>query len=214
MDYTGLLTEISRSLRQIADAPNYTWIAPIATLASGALGWWASQRTIKHHHAKATSDNEARRTLVYKLLTDEITLRWKGEIEPYIRGRLKYEPLEALDGFSVMALGGGDVFALKSISESFHDYFFLKNDILVSEIVHAYLLVCDLADFRALTEKVLAERKAVKRELEASFSEEEVAKRLAASYGDIIQDRYVRLGGKLDAIDERLSGILRRIKHG
>jgi len=211
VDYSAILTDISKTLLQIAQAPNYPWIAPIAVLLSALLGWWASQWTIRRHEAQRARDSEAQKTLVFQLLRDEITLRWNGEIRLFLRDLLKHEPLKAVEVFHCTELKSDDLFTFKSVSTSFADYFFLDNPRLISEIVHGYLLVCDLVDLKSLVGGLLAARKAMHDLLRSSLSEEETEKRLDAQYGESIRDAFGRLPKKLDAIDARFSGILAQI---
>jgi hypothetical protein len=189
-----------------------TWIAaPVAVLVSGALGWWASQRTIQHQLVQKERENEARKRLVFQLLRDEIELRWKGEIERYLRGLLDRDPIDGLERFAAMELKGDDVFAFKAVSASFVDYFFIGNVRLVSQIVHGYLLVCDLIDFRSFVARTFAERRITYQRLRLSLSEEETQQRLSQEYEDDIAKFWKDLSSKLDAIRKRFDEILAQL---
>lgn len=189
-------------------ARDFTWIAvPAAILLSAAVGWWASQRSIRHQTAQRLRENKAKRSLVFQLLGDEIDLRWKGEIEPYLRGLLEKSPVEALQLFAEMELKPDDVFTLKTVSASFSDYFFIGNDRLVSQIVHGYLLVCDLIDFRSVVARTLSERRDMHDRLRPSTSEQDVQERLQRQYGGDITKFWKDFQTKLDAIAQRFDEI-------
>ena len=138
VDYSVVLGEISKSLQQIAQAPDYTWFNPIAVIASGVLGgvlaWLASQAIRRHHDTQRARENEARKNLVFQLLRDEIRLRWNREIQPSLRYQLTLEPLSALEMFAETELKGDDVFTFKSISTAFTDYHFLGDHCLVRNV--------------------------------------------------------------------------------
>jgi hypothetical protein len=106
---------------------DFTWVAaPTAVLISASVAWWASQRSIRHQTASKIKENEAKKSLVFQLLRDEIKLRWKGEIEQYLRGLLEKAPVQGLELFSTMELKGDDVFTFKAVSASFPDFFSSK----------------------------------------------------------------------------------------
>ncbi len=211
-DYTEILREIATTLGAISMAPNYAWFTPIAIILSGGIGWWASQRTIRRQERRWKQEQAARKRLVFHLLHDEITLRWKGEIEPYLRGLTQKAPLDALQGFSTMELRGDDVFTFKSVSESFSEYYFLGDNRLVSQIVHGYLLVCDLVDFHRLVIRLMQERNQAYVTVRQALSDENAAReRIDAEFGERIRRAFERLPQKLAEIDQRFSEILPQI---
>lgn len=139
-DYTSVLTQIAEAANAIAGTPNYWWTAPIAVLISAMVAYWASQRTIAMQDRRQRAVDDHKRALVFHLLRDEITLRWKGEIYPYLQKLIKDVPIDGLIKFADMELRREDLFTFRTVSESFPEYFFLGDHRLVSEIVHGYLL--------------------------------------------------------------------------
>jgi hypothetical protein len=212
-DYTGLLSNIASALEQIAGSPNYFWVAPIAVLLSAVVGYMASQRVIKKQRDVEASRERDRKKLAFKLLKDEIILRWQCGIEPFLRELLDKEPVLGLQRFSRMTLREDDIFVIRSISSSFSDYYFFENEELVSKIIHGYLLYTDLIDFQSTVRRFLNERSERQRVLIASLQEVEAEKRLNEELSNTVNDLWSRFQPKLDEINFKFRSVFDEISN-
>lgn len=211
-DYTSILSDIADALKTIGGAPHYWWIPPIAVLVSAAVGFWASQRTIAKQEKRQRTVDSEKKELVFHLLRDEITLRWQAEIGRYLLSLLDKPTLEGLFQFAMMELRLEDVFVFKTVSESFSEYFYLGDHILVSEIVHGYLLVGDLVDFRKQVKRVMGERERKYEQLRTfSLSEEEAKNQLDSRYSKRVEDMWGEFRQKIDAINRRFDELLPKL---
>jgi hypothetical protein len=208
-----VLTDIAEALDLMATAPNYPWIAPIAILISGGIGWWASQYTIRRREAQIITENEEKEKLVFHLLHDEIKLRWYGDekIQTYLRELLNNDPLYAFLTFSTMELSRDDLFVFKSVSTSFAEFYFIKDRNLISEIINGYLLFGDLIDFKSKVSLLLEKRKSAYSQLRDALPEEEVKQRIDKMIGKNINNLWNEFPKKLDAIDDTFNKILPQI---
>ena len=83
-----------------------------------------------------------------------------------------------------MELCEDDVFIFKYVSTSFSDYFFIKNDQTISKIIHGYLLVRDLIDYKSLVTNLIQEREDAYKSLRSSLPEKKVVQQLEKEYGE------------------------------
>ena len=188
----------------------FTWIAsPITVLISAVAGWFAAILTIRHQRKQRDKDDAAKKALVFQLLRDEITSRWGGKIGPHLRGLLRHLPVAGLHLLSTIKLKGEDVFTFKAVSASFTEYFFIDNPRLLSQIVHGYLAVCDLIDFRDHVAGMLSKRSAAYQQLKVrGFTEENAQQRLQQQYQQYMDDLWKQFPERLDAIDALFNEIL------
>lgn len=83
------------------------------------------------------------------------------------------EPITGLRAFAGMQLREEDMFILKSVSTAFDKYFSINNNPLLSEVIHGYLLVCDLSDFKSVVAEGLEKREQTYKQLKASLPNDE-----------------------------------------
>jgi hypothetical protein len=211
-DYSEILNRIATSLNVLANAPSYIFVTPIAIFVSALIGWVASQYTIRKQEEIRNIELVKRRSLVFRLIQDEINLRWRGEIELYLRKLEDLDSLTALQHLSRMELNGDDTYILKTVSQSFSEYHFLEDHNLVSEIVHGYLLICDFSDYRNIVEKLIQEYKKKQEKYKQSISVEERNKMLNDEFSKEIDYRFCQLKEKLNNIDARFKTIINGIE--
>ena len=210
-DYTSVLTEIAKAVKTIAAAPNYTWIMPIAVLASASIGYWASQRTIAKQHGRQRAIYQEKKELVLYLLHSEITKRWKGGIRPHLFSFLEMTPLEGLGHLATTEIHREDLLVLKLLSESFSELDFIGDHRLISEIVHAHILLGDLVDVKNHVAQVINERRRMREQLPTSLSEEEVNNKLNESFSEAIGKLWNEFSEKLKAIDEQFDALIPKL---
>lgn len=211
MDYTPVLSQIAEAVKTIASAPNW-WMHPSAVLLSGVIGgvigYVASQRTILRQEKRQREVDDQKKALVFSLLRDEITLRWKGEIYPYLLGIREKDPMGGLCEFATMELRGDDVFIFKRVSESFPDYSFLGDQGLVSRIIHGYLLVIDLADFKKTVELFMSKHDKEYEGMRNRLPLEQANKEFFDTYSETILSLWTQFRQKIEATNERFRSIL------
>jgi len=206
-DYTSVLTEIANAVKIIAGAPNYWWIAPIAVLVSAGIGYWASQRTIAKQIEKQRTIDEEKKKLVFYLLHDEITKRWKGRIRPYLLSLLDMKPIEGLDHLVKTAIRPEDLLVFKLVSESFSEHYYIGDHRLISEIVHGHILMGDLIDVKNQVALVINDRRRMSEDLR-SLSAEEVNNKLNETFSRPIERWWKDFSEILKEIDERFDDLL------
>lgn len=207
-DYTGALSEIAKAVGAIAEEPNYAWLTPIVALVSAAIGYWASQRTIAKQIQRQHAVDREKRTLIFHLLHDEVTKRWKNGIRPFLISLLDMAPIEGLGHLATTEIHREDLLILKLLSESFSDYYFIGDNKLISEIVGSHMLIGDLVDIRNHVAKVIDEHRRMRKELLTSLSEEEVNKKIEAIFSKAIKSLWKEFSEKLKEIDERFDDLL------
>ena len=149
IDHRMAIRGIEAELARVANKPDRSWWAPVAVLASGTLSFLASFLILFIQQRRATKGDQGKKEMLFHLLHDEITMRWTGEIsqnfrEVFIDSAGDFEAAgERLVG---AVFSREDTFVLQTVSRSFSDYSFLGDNELVSDIVHAFVLVGDLID--------------------------------------------------------------------
>jgi len=207
-DYTELLSRLASAMEQIATSPNYYWVAPLAVLLSAFIGYTAAQRTIKKQREHEATKDRKKKELVFSLLKDEITLRWQGDIAPYVHELFRQEPISGLQRFSRMTLRADDLFVMSGISRSFSDYYFLEKGELVSKLIHGHLLYADFIDFQASVRRFLNEWTQRREALKASEQEVQLDQVLNQEYGKTVDDLWKRFQDKLDEMGKRFQSVL------
>jgi len=204
MDYSGILERIALAAENIANTPNYWWISLIAVVIGGGIGYLASQRSIK----KQNETNQAKKkNFVFNLLQKEIDLRWTEDIKPRIEEATAFEGLKRLRRFSTMQLSDSDVFIFREISLSFQEYYFLENTVLVSNIVHGYLLYKDMIDFNRAVNRFLNDYDKRKEALTGTLTDGEVEIKLNDESSKSIDDLAKSLPRRIKDINERFLSI-------
>jgi len=172
-------------------------VTPLAIMLSGAIGFYASERsTIKQSEAKENEYKEEA-SLVKSLLKDEIQMRWKNTIKKPLDGiGLKPDLMSRLKQFSEAQFDRRDLYVISSISLKFHVYFFFRDKSLISEIVHAHVLYQDLISYHVTVLKYI-EGASIISEL---FEKEPKLAKLADE-----------LPARIEELDVRLEAILEKI---
>lgn len=212
-----VLSKLLAPIEQIASAPDYSWLAPLAVLLSGSLSFWAAHRVMNNQQRQKTKNQDEKKRLLFKLLRDETDKRWKQYLKLLLPNPEPINPdpknqsdlLKRLNDFSKPVLQPSDVFVFRSVSESFSEYHFLKNDELVSKIIHCYLVYRDIIDVQTRARRSLSEydqKKLDLRRLEKGdeWVQEELYSKFASEL-HTVWDRYVT---KIKELDKAFANVV------
>ncbi len=132
--------------------PTLSLLALLGTL----MALWSSVHELRRKQRDDEEEEAEKRVLVCKLLRDEITERWQKQIAPDLDVLKQMPPLKAANDFvHDKRIVSDDMIVFKLIGTSFSDYYFLKDPMLLSEIIHGHVLMRDLVDLQTLVKVCL-----------------------------------------------------------
>lgn len=124
-----------------------------------------SNDEILRQQKQQEDSNYKKRCYVFKLLKDEIELRWKTVMAPPLRHLETVaitDPNSAAQALVGTKMKVNDLIIFKLVGTSFSEYYFIEDASLMSKIIYAHILMCDLIDFHSTIKKALDERNSEK----------------------------------------------------
>lgn len=190
------LEHIASVLQSIADDSAHSWISDFISFGgiflAAILGYLASSLANRSQQKQAELIESKKRIWVFKLLKDEITLRWQNTIGKDLR-TLANNPdsvkaaREFVDDCEIHA---DDLIVFKMVGARFYNYYFIEDPELMSQVIYGHVLFRDLVDLRRMVRKELNSKSSPTSDF---------------SYFPI------RLKERLDAIDQSFADILSKL---
>ncbi|MDT7044303.1 hypothetical protein [Candidatus Nitronereus thalassa] len=192
-------------------APSFT---PLFILLSALIGYGASQWVTRKQVERERKDRDRMKSTTLHLLRDEICKRWETFIKPDLETLINENSNNysyCVKRFSEKEISPHDLFVLEKIANTFKDYFILYDNALLSDIVHAHVLMLDLVDFKNLVNRKISTLEAGNKRLEICQNNEQAQ----ASFGDkdfaIIESIYTKLIGKFRSISNKLELVKKKL---
>ena len=116
-----------------------------------------ARQEIQRQQRRSDEIDRKKRSVVFTLLMDEITKRWKGKIRRDLEEVSKQSDFIKVvtDLAENVETKEDDLIIFKKIGTSFSDFFFIENADLMSTIVYGHVLMCDFLDLRKAMKKHL-----------------------------------------------------------
>jgi hypothetical protein len=136
-----LIAALDRITSAVKDTPfAETPYGAIGLLLIGAAIGYSITRSKEH------KENESQRKLLIALLGDEIVLRWHHLIAKYFKPILENNDIKELDKICRTRLKTEDLFIFKHCAENISFTSTLKDNFVVSRVIHVHMLSRDLID--------------------------------------------------------------------
>lgn len=128
------------------DSSTSHWSQPLVTGLAAIIG--SVSLVLLQSWYRWASWRKERRVLLY-LLHDEIELRWKQFINPALEKIESLPPVDLIKKLALIRLREGDLIVMQQVTNHFVGKNLLKDNRLVSMIVHAHVAYLDLMDAQA-----------------------------------------------------------------
>lgn len=159
------IDSVSSKLADLAAKPDrtaFTWIfSLVAALLSAVFAYVVSNRVRRDQAADLKLEMSNRRAWVFKLLRDEIDLRWEAKIGRDLRSVASNPDgvAAAIEFVKTIEMSPDDLIVFKVVASTFGEYHFIENSDLMSKIIYVHVLMRDLLDLRNSTLKAMRDSK-------------------------------------------------------
>jgi hypothetical protein len=205
--------------------PLLRFLTPLAILVSATVAWIASQRSINHQKEVERNKDSLKKETVFKLLRDEIELRWPKIRETFsdLIGQKNKDgnwekPLELnlQEGLKLAAncpMSTHDLFVFHQVAHNFSNFFVINNKDLISSIVYGHVLIMDLVDEKKRIAADIEKREQLQKSILESYPSDE--NRKTEVQNDTLKVMNCLRDGlqnTLDIIDEHFKLLLPKIQ--